>query len=474
MAVLFLEVRLTLTFQLILGSFAIIVFFPLNLDFVSRETDLEMRDFLVMKVKDFKPVLLSRCFANYFLFVIPILLCSTLVALHNFLIGESELLVQFPFFILIISLLVSFWFLLCSILISVNECKFQSHIFRILVYYAQISMLLGSMFIFGNMFALIPSFEQLMTALSTIEFFMFISMILIVLDVIAGLILLKIIDQRMNTFVRETRLIDLQTNSEKLPKHGYYSLLETIQAKEIRKPMFLVYLTIITLCSIFVNPIFALAVQIPFATFYMLFFKFPRITIEREFKMEEMLLSRISTSKYLFLKIRTLLEGIVIPLGIPSLFIFLSLGLTLMQKIVSFSLSLDDLFIMISILALILFYYSRLGYMASILIFLWRLVPAKNLVNSSIIFVLLIDVIGSIFTLILYPQGFDFDEPAKIMTILNVLLVGSPVLSNFILPFIGTSIGFQLFVPIFAISVTVSITFMLASLILLKSCVQYE
>ncbi|MFX1506885.1 MAG: hypothetical protein ACFFDC_12345, partial [Promethearchaeota archaeon] len=183
---------------------------------------------------------------------------------------------------------------------------------------------------------------------------------------------------------------------------------------------------------------------------YVLFIVFPRITLEKEFNMEELLLSRISAYEYIFPRVFLLLRTIFFPLVAALITIILLSG-----SFISFIGLLPSL----SLLVLYVFYFI------SIIIFLWRLFPAKNLLQM-----ILFSLIGYDLFIILV-TSFIF-EPFKF------LLLCSPITSCLTATSLLTSKNnedyFNTIVLSLGLVLSSTIALFLGSIILIKSEIRYD
>ena len=177
---------------------------------------------------------------------------------------------------------------------------------------------------------------------------------------------------------------------------------------------------------------------------YLLFWKFSNITLEREFNMEELILSRISVNQYIVSKINFLLKGPLRWLIVPSILVIFLTGIGIQTLI-------------------ILSMFFRIIYLVSVMLLLWRLLPSKNLLGSSILTVFLIEVVGIMFSYYMLGAG-------------GTLFLVSPILSTFLSVLLQKPQNYSDMGTISSImiSILVSITFLLASSILVKAQVRFE
>lgn len=465
-AIFFLNIIISINSNLGLSILLTIIFLPFNLAIFSRETDLDMNDFFIMRIKGFKTVLLTRFFTNIVLMVFPVVLFSTLIMINNLLNGENSIIIGYWFFFMNITSVLLFWILLGEILLLIVELKIKNSSFRYLLYYiAMIILILPTLFI-DQSFVFLYNIKEIFIPLKAFNNVPLAFIILITLDIVLFWILAKIVKKRTSTVIERTKTRGLELNVVASNNHSYYSLLESLKLKWKKKYRLILYFSIPLICVI-TNPFYVLGLIVSIGSFYMAFVNFPRITIEKEFKMEEMILSRISASKYFLLKVKSLYEGILIPLSTITVLILISQAFHLLQKILSLTISIEDTVSLFGMFSLLFYFYFKLGYVASLLTFMWRMLPSKDLLNTAVIIILMIDIIGAIFYVVI---------SFSLLNNLSLLFFTSPILSNIllILPTAELSSLVSFSADTFFLYAVVSIVFMLASLAMIKTSVQYE
>ena len=140
----------------------------------------------------------------------------------------------------------------------------------------------------------------------------------------------------------------------------------------------------------------------------MLFIVFPRITIEKEFNMEEMMLSRITTNEYFFQRVFLLLRNIFFPLIIAMITITILSGPSIFFSPVLFLLVL------------------RVFYFVSVIVLLWRLFPVKNLLQSILLSLIGLEFLVMITSLIFPPIFYLLFYSPIISSLMVLILIVDP------------------------------------------------
>ena len=114
--------------------FIFLVFFPINLDVFTRESQLHMLDYLAMNSARFHTIYTSRIMANAVLMVIPIILGFLSIVLVQIVFVDLLLIPLSLVYLLIISLFFFCWFFIAVLSLSIVELKFPDSMLSIIFY----------------------------------------------------------------------------------------------------------------------------------------------------------------------------------------------------------------------------------------------------------------------------------------------------------------------------------------------------
>ena len=440
--------------------FIFLLFFPVNLDIFARESQSNMLDYLAMNSARFITIYSSRITANAILMVVPIILgFVSLFIVQAILTNPSSLL----FFLVYLPLILLFflcWFFIALLVLSVVELKFPDSFFRIILYFGGLFVIIGLLFLInmlsnGSLIIIgvclgLQLFENVF--LTVVE--------IIIVCVITILLLSSVITRRIDLVVGKILAVGQVPQNEKFPpRFSFYSLSEAIWfIKKSSWQKIVPYLGTVPYLFLFIMvsdrsrlmetfmAIFGF--HFFFILLYVFLMVFPQITIEKEFNMEELLLSRITVYQYFFQKVTLLLKSIFFPFMIASIVITI--------------LSWPSFFASIPVF---FFLVIRAFYFVSVIIFIWRLFPTKNLLQSTTLSIFGLEVLG--FLII------NFILPTNI-----VLLIYSPIISSLLISQLIADPDFVKYVSsiTFSIWMNLSLTIALffASIILIKSEVRFD
>jgi len=438
------------------------LFFPLNLDIFSREYHFDMLDHLVMNSEKFKIVYLARIIANGIIMISPIFLGFICILVPVFtLIGlfySLELLV----FFLIVLLFFFLWYLIFVLVLGIIELNFPDSMIRSILYFSSILGIIGILFF---------TYERLNTQPIIIGIFLGqdlfdnLSFALIEISIsclITQLILYFVINKQIDHLIGKVLLKNPKINNDIYSsKYHLYSIRRILGFgnKSLKQKiipflgsvaLFFFFLSIsdsIDSIAIFLN---ILGVFFFIILLYTLFIVFPRITVEKKYNMEELLLSRISIHFYFLEKLTFLLKSIIYPL----LFTF-------MMLIILVRPSLPDLTLITVFIIVHTFYF------VSILLFMWRFFPTKSLLQSTFLSILGFEITGILFLNFLFPTNVSNNQT------LNLFF--SPIISS--LDLSGWVLNPISDIPIWDLTwilLLLSIVFFLGALVLLKSEAHFE
>ena len=439
--------------------FIFLLFFPVNLDIFARESQSNMLDYLAMNSARFITIYSSRITANALIMVVPIILgFVSLFTVQALLIDPSSLLF-FLVYVFLIFLFFLCWFFIAMLVLSVVELKFPDSFFRIILYFGGLFVIIGPSFLINmlsngsliiiGVFLGLQLFENVF--LTVVE--------IIIVCVITTLLLSLVITRRIDLVVRKILAVgQVPQNEEFPPRFSFYSLSEAIGfIKKSSWHNIVPYLGTVPYLFLFIivsnrsrlmecfMAIFGC--HFFFILLYVLLLVFPQITIEKEFNMEELLLSRITVYQYFFQKVTLLLRSIFF------LFMIASIVITI--------LSWPSFFATIPVF---IFLIIRASYFVSLLIFIWRLFPTKNLLQSTILSIFGLEVLGVLVISFIVPG--------------STSLVYSPILSSLLISQFAadpnTFLKISTMTFDICMNMTTAIVLFLASFILLKSEVRFD
>jgi hypothetical protein len=170
------------------------------------------------------------------------------------------------------------------------------------------------------------------------------------------------------------------------------------------------------------------------------------VVVEKEYNMEEMILARISAYHYFVLKGKSLLKPILLNF-------------------------------MISFGTLILFYRSQLPfffplafnlffraiYFVAVLMFVWRIFPPNNLLQSTVLSIFGLEIVGILVSSFLFPD------------VIYLQMLFAPIISSLYLThYISVSDAMEAISFLLLVNIFLAFTFFLAALVLTKSEIRYE
>ncbi|MFX1285051.1 MAG: hypothetical protein ACFFB5_15420 [Promethearchaeota archaeon] len=447
--------------------FLLLLFFPLNLDIIARESHLNMLDYLIMSSARFKTIYAARIIANALLMIIPITIGFLSIFFGQFFVTDFlDIFIFAPLllgYMLIILLFFLFWFLIAMIIQVIIELKYPDSSFRVILYYCGLITMIGSLFLLNRLlktsFIIIgvffeyKLFENIFLSFNEI----------IIGCIIAQLLLSLIINKRIKLIMKKMLRRDQEMQTGKvLPKFGLYTLLEaerSIKSSLWRRmgpyfnavPYLLIFIVLLDKSSLMENFMLVLGIHFFFILLYVLLIVFPRIIIEKEFNMEELLLSRITIYQYFFDKILLLFRSIFFPFIIA----------TIMITILSWpSLFHPNSIYVFTILIIRAFYF------VSVIIFVWRLFPSKNLLQTSLFSIIGLEILGFLVIRFICPD--DYTNQFAYSPIIGSISIPSIMLHPNI-----ENCTYSIFFSIYS-NLILSIALFLGSLVLIKSEVRFE
>ncbi len=438
--------------------FLFLLFFPINLDLFSRERQVSMLDYLVISPTQFKTLYFARSFANAILMILPPLGGFLGVFLIEKLSGNRLSPLFFsPFFLLLLFLFFFDWFLISVLTLGVSENYYPSSIFRTIIYYLTIltvffvllildlydfQFLISPVLLGRSLFADFPLSFLVLLILSFILLFSVYKVIThicqkTVIEVMKGGQQMKSgnFHTSSNFYLKLLNLTSTQTptwqQSLLLLNCLPYVLVYILFDDSFSSIMFVVYLFCIHFITILLIGLFTI---------------FPKIVMEKEYNMEEMILARISAYRYFSLKVTSLLR----PILLNFLFSFGALVIFFRSETSTFfPLAVNLLF--------------RAIYFVAVLLLIWRIFPVKNLLQSTVLSIFGIEIVGILVSIFLFP-GVDY-----------LLILFSPILSSLLLAaYISTPDAQEVISFSLQANIVLAITFYLASLVLTKSEISYS
>lgn len=439
--------------------FIFLLFFPVNLDIFARESQSNMLDYLAMNSARFITIYSSRITANALLMVVPIILgFVSLFTIQTILTNPSSLL----FFLVYLFLNLLFflcWFFIALLVLSVVELKFPDSFIRIILYFGGLFVIIGPLFLINMLLNGSLIIIGVCLGLQLFENVFLTVVEIIFVCVITILFLSLVITRRIDLVVGKILAVGQVPQNEKFPpRFSFYSLSEAIGViKRSSWHNLVSYLGTVPYLFLFIivsdhsrlmgcfMTIFGF--HFFFILLYVLLLVFPQITIEKEFNMEELLLSRITVYQYFFQKVTLLLRSIFFP------FMIVSIVITILSW-PSFFASFPIFFFLI----------IRASYLVSLLIFIWRLFPTKNLLQSTLLSIFGLEVLAVLVISFILP--------------VSTSLVYSPILSSLLISQLITDPDFAKYVSSITFSIwmnlILTIALFFASIILMKSEVRFD
>lgn len=469
MTVFFNEIDLNKYLFLLL--FFLILFFPQNNDIFSREITSNMVDYVIMTSPIFKTIFLSRIYANAFFMIVPGLLIHFGAFLVPRLFIQLDI-VNYAILLCLIFFLLLFWFLLSTQILLILQFKISDSLICTLLYFGIIlslifitsffSTLMGSLK-FGSVFIGFISEDNMIISLFSL--FVGCSVLSVTLSYSIEHWIVNIskkMERREEDIKHPYSLYNLIGCSNNLNKKDFIFYFVDILCVSIF-PFFLdstFYNNIILRTEsffiiIFQNFITLITINFIIAILYTVIRVLPQVTAEKQFNMEELLLSKISAFKYLKEKCKLLYRPFSVFLLIPVCLF------TIFSMFISFILNrpfpLVDYFEILLLLMMILI--ILVAYFTSLLIFLWRFLPARDLLRSSIITIFGIEILATVISIFFFPPAIIF---AIILSSLGlqVIIFDSAVNNSFLF--------------IYGNLANLSLILLFASYILLKADIKFH
>lgn len=482
--------------------FLVFLFFlPLNLDIFTREIHFGMSDYVIMNYKQFKRVFLTRIFANGLLMLLPIILGFLFVFLSVSVFLDLLYSVQFLIYLILCPFFFFSWFFFGFLILSLINLKYSDSLIRFPLFFSLLFFLFGfffliqeqlhsSSFILGKVGGQHPMILLVQDQIHLISMFLeifvghelftniFLTIILLfLLFFTAHSFLPYVLAYQLEIFTRDVFLSGLD---HKLPtplsNSKLYRFFNAIGLP--KRPLWLKFIPFLGCLVYFIlYPIFysvygpswlivpflgVFGFHFFFVLLYVLLFVFPQITLEKQFNMEELLLSRLSVFRYFWGKFLFLLNHIFSP--------------TLAALLIVIVLSRPSLF---TINLLFLFVVIHSFYFLSLLLFLWRFFPIKSLFQSTFLSLLGIELVGVFISYFLFSAGKEvtYMFTTRFIPYNSLALFFSPLLSCLNLSEwifrSRVSTEFTFYNSLW-LSLILALIFFLASIVLLKTEVQFE
>ncbi len=157
-----------------------------------------------------------------------------------------------------------------------------------------------------------------------------------------------------------------------------------------------------------------------------LFVVFSTITLEKEYHMEEMMLTRISYSDYYLPKLKHFFYQTIKPLSIGYIIIIAEIIVLVLNN------EIREAGIMFMFCFLII---VQITFFTSILFSIWRLFPSKNLIGSTVLTIIGIESLLYFFIYIIRPRKTLIPTIGDIVYIQAPMIIVSPMLSNITLSY---------------------------------------
>ncbi|PWI46623.1 hypothetical protein CEE45_15890 [Candidatus Heimdallarchaeota archaeon B3_Heim] len=437
--------------------FFFLLFFPISLNIFSRERQHFMLDYMVMSSFRFKSLFFSRIVANAFLMILPLIIGFFGV----FIFGLSKTndilsMLLLLFFIPLIIIFFLTWYLLSALILSICELRFPSSMMRVFLYYITILAVIIVLLIitlFDMNFIIVDVFFA--TALfANLPFSFF---VLIVICAIILLLLSEVMTRLITLVIKSVTSGGHNLTIDLDPSSDFYALIESIKSSRLVNwqyslPLFN-FLPYLILYVASPDTSLIVTIGIKFFCFHFVFILlfafltiFPRITAEKEYKMEEMILTRISAYRYFFDKVLLLIK----PIFLNSLVAVIAIIFFFRPESSSF-------------LPLVVNLFFRSLYFVAILIFIWRLFPVKDLLQSAVLSIFGLEILGLMGSIFLFP-GVEF-----------FLISFSPILSSLIVSnFISDPKAADILFFVLWTNIIFAFIFFLGSIILIKSEIRYD
>lgn len=453
--------------------FIFLLYLPLTFDIFSREYQLNMIDYFTMNSVKFKTIYKVRMISNAFLMVIPILVGFLSIFLLQLLSLNLLTIPQILAYLLIISLSFFFWFSIAILILSITELKYFTNLSRILIYFAIIVSIISGFSLLNELGKNLSSIPGVILGLTLFENPVISLLTTLIGCVMTQIVILSLLTKIVDLYVNKTEILG-QKESLKIQYSSNYSLVEGLKSVKDLPWKFLLsiisfvpYLLLYIITPDPLQRVESLLVVISYhfllILIYVLVLRFPLITVEKEFNMEELILSRISSTHYFIEKVKQLLVWILSPLILPGFMI-----LILTRPFFFMTINRHPFFICLAQFSILLL--IRALYFISILIFIWRLLPAKNLLQSTLLSIFGLEILGIFLFLLLFPP---LNSPPLLIILMIAPPVFSPILSS-------TSLYYDAITPnifeefeilaLFALT----IGFFFGSLLLIKSNIRFD
>ena len=427
--------------------FLFLVFFSFNVSVFSREKQLYMQDYLAMFSMQFKTIYYTRIIANSLLMIIPtIIVFLSSIILNIKETGDLSLIFRSLILLPLFTLFFISWSLVVTSLIAIIEIRSSDSTVRVIFYIIVLIIIIIFMLFMRELLHVPSIIIEVIFGQNLFEN-IYLSLIMIILTCIVSMVFLsRIIDMHIT-------LVEKQVNNEPKLRYGIYRLLEKrIFPKRLSLFSILPYLGILPYLIIFLTTTNSILLKDSFMVVFcyhffillllIILFIFPKITVEKEFNMEEMILSQISAYRYFFAKVKLLVYHIFHPFLIAVISIILLTELDLN-----------------TFTPLIIILVIRAFYLISILIFIWRFFPTKDLLQSAVLTIFGLEIVGILLAGFLVPF---------------ILLVFSPILSCLMIASLITDPGAaHIILTASWMNVIIMISLFFASIILTKSEIRY-
>ncbi len=453
--------------------FIFLLFLPLTFDIFSREYQLNMIDYFTMNSVKFKTIYKTRIISNAFLMVIPILLGFSSIFLFQLLSFNLPSILQILVYLLIISLSFYLWFSIAIIILSITELKYSTNLSCVLIYFVIITCLIGCFSLLNELGKNLSSIPSVILGLTLFKNPAVSLLTTLIGCVMTQIFVLLLLTKIVHFYANKTEILG-QKESRKIQYSSNYSIVEGLKSIKDLPLRFLMpilsFMPYLLLYSITTDPLQRVEGLLVVFSFhfliiliYVLVLKFPLITVEKEFNMEELILSRISSTHYFLEKVKQLLVWILSPLILPG-YMILILTRPFFFMMVGRHPFLNCL-IQFGILLLI-----RVLYFVSILIFIWRLLPTKNLLQSTLLSIFGLEILGIFLFLLLTPP---LNSPPLLIILMIAPPAFSPLLSSTSLYYYAITPNiferFEILMPI-----ALTIAFFFGSLLLIKSDIRFD
>lgn len=477
-------------------------FLPLNLDIFTRERHFGMSDYVIMNYKQFKRIFLTRIFANALLMLLPIILGFLFVFLSVSVFLDLLYSVQFLIYLILCPFFFFSWFFFGVLILSLITLKYSDSLIRFPLFFSLLFFLFGFFFliqeqlhflsfILGKIGGQHPMIlvlvqDQINLISMFLEIFIghqlytniFLTIILLfLLFFTAHFFLPYVLAYQVESLTSDVFLSGLDHKiPTHLPNSKLYRFFNAIGLT--KRPLWQKFIPFLSCLVYFIlYPIIysvygsswlivpfigVFGFHFFFILLYVLLFVFPQITLEKQFNMEELLLSRLSVSRYFLGKFLFLLNQIFSP--------------TLAALLIVIVLSRPSLFM---IKLLLLFVVIHSFYFLSLLLFFWRFFQIKSLFQSTFLSLLGIEIVGVFISYFLFSAGKEVTYMFKTSFIPynSLALFFSPLLSCLNLSdWIFRSVvstEFTFYNSLW-LNFILALSFFLVSIVLLKTEVRFE